>query len=89
LVNVIDDFNREGLTIGVDFSLPAEHVVRALDRVIEWRGIPTALRCDSGPEYVSNALEVWLEKRGRRLDIIQPGKPQQNAYIERYNGTVR
>lgn len=85
LFNVIDDFNREGLTIDVDFSLPAERVVRALDRVIEWRGKPTTLRCDNGPEYVSNARKLWSEKRGIRLDFIQPGNPQQNAYIERYN----
>ena len=89
LFNVIDDFNREGLTIDVDFSLPAERVVRALDRVIKWRGKPTTLRCDNGPEYVSNALKLWSEKRGIRLDFIQPGNPQQNAHIERYNRTVR
>jgi putative transposase len=89
LFNVIDDFNREGLAIDVDFSLPAERVVRALDRVIEWRGKPAALRCDNGPEYVSNALKHWSETHGIRLDFIQPGNPQQNAYIERYNRTVR
>ena len=89
LFNVIDDFNREGLAIEVDFSLPAERVVRALDHVIEWRGTPAALRCDNGPEYVSNALKHWSGKRGIRLDFIQPGNPQQNAYIERYNRTVR
>ena len=89
LFNVIDDFNREGLTIDVDFSLPAERVVRALDRVIEWRGKPAVLRCDNGPEYISKTLALWAEKRGIHLEFIQPGNPQQNAYIERYNRTVR
>ena len=89
LFNVIDDFNREGLSIEVDFSLPAERVIRALDQLIEWRGKPQALRCDNGPEYVSAALTNWSEQRGIRLEYIQPGKPQQNAYIERYNRTVR
>ena len=89
LFNVIDDFNREGLTIDVDFSLPAERVVRALDRVIEWRGKPAVLRCDNGPEYVSKTLELWARKREIHLEFIQPGNPQQNAYIERYNRTVR
>ena len=89
LFNVIDDFNREGLSIEVDFSLPAERVIRVLDQVIEWRGKPLALRCDNGPEYVSAALATWAAKQGIRLEHIQPGNPQQNAYIERYNRTVR
>lgn len=54
--NVIDDYNREGLSIEVDFSLPADRVIRALERVIEWRGKPESLRCDNGPEYVSQRL---------------------------------
>jgi len=89
LFNVLDDFNREGLAIEVDLSLPSERVIRALDQVIEWRGQPKALRCDNGPEYISGALSAWALKRGIRLEYIQPGKPQQNAYIERYNRTVR
>ena len=52
LFNVIDDFNREGLGIEVDFSLPPERVIRSLDRIIEWRGKPEAIRCDNGPEYI-------------------------------------
>jgi putative transposase len=89
LFNVIDDFNREGLCIDVDFSLPALRVIRALDQVIEWRGKPQMIRCDNGPEYISSVLTVWAENRGIRLQYIQPGKPQQNAYVERYNKTVR
>jgi len=89
LLNVLDDFNREGLGIEVDFSLPAERVVRALNQIIEWRGAPGAIRVDNGPEYVSGTLVEWAEKRGIALSYIQPGKPQQNAYVERYNRTVR
>lgn len=89
LFNVIDDFNREALAIDIDLSLPAERVVRALDQVIEWRGKPQAIRSDNGPEYIGHTLKVWAEERGIRLDHIQPGKPQQNAYVERYNRTVR
>ena len=89
LFNVIDDFNREGLCIDVDFSLPALRVIRALDQVIEWLGKPAMIRCDNGPEYVSSALTIWAENRGIKLLYIQPGKPQQNAYVERYNRTVR
>ena len=89
LFNVIDDFNREGLGIEVDFSLPAERVVRALEQIIEWRGKPTFLRCDNGPEYISHTLASWANKNHIELLFIQPGNPQQNAYIERYNRTVR
>lgn len=89
LFNVIDDFNREGLTIEVDFSLPAERVIRALDQVIEWRGKPRAIRCDNGPEYISTVTAAWAARHGIEIQFIQPGCPQQNAYVERYNRTVR
>lgn len=89
LFNVIDDFNREGLCMEVDFSLPALRVIRALDQIIEWRGAPRQIRCDNGPEYISGALIAWAENRGIELLHIQPGNPQQNAYVERYNRTVR
>ena len=89
LLNVVDDFNREGLGIEVDFSLPAIRVIRTLDRIIEWRGPPLAIRVDNGPEYISDCLHQWAETRGIAIQHIQPGKPQQNAYIERYNRTVR
>jgi len=89
LFNVIDDFNREGLAIEVDFSLPAIRVKRALDQVIAWRGKPKQIRCDNGPEYISGLLATWAESQGIELKFIQPGNPQQNAYVERYNRTVR
>ena len=89
LLNVLDDFNREGLGIEVDFSLPAERVIRSLDRIIEWRGKPGTIRVDNGPEYISGKLLEWAEKRKITIQHIQPGQPQQNAYIERYNRTVR
>ena len=89
LLNVLDDFNREGLGIEVDFSLPAERVIRSLDRIIEWRGKPGAIRVDNGPEYISAKLKGWAEKQNISLRHIQPGQPQQNAHIERYNRTVR
>lgn len=89
LFNVIDDYNREGLIIDADFSLPAERVIRSLNQLIEWRGRPKAIRCDNGPEYISGKLTRWAKQNGIELLHIQPGKPQQNAYIERYNRTVR
>lgn len=89
LFNVLDDFNREGLIIEADLSLPAARVVRALDQLIDWRGAPAVIRCDNGPEYLSETVQQWAKGRGIHLDFIQPGQPQQNAYIERYNRTVR
>jgi len=89
LFNVIDDFNREGLAIDVDLSLPAARVIRSLDQIIEWRGKPSRIRCDNGPEYISGALQRWAHDQSIALDYIQPGNPQQNAYVERYNRTVR
>ena len=89
LLNVIDDFSREALAIEVDFSMPSERVRRVLDQVIEWRGKPRRIRCDNGPEYVAWTLKRWAAKHRIEIEYIQPGKPQQNAYIERYNRTVR
>lgn len=87
--NVMDDYNREGLTVEVDTSLPSLRVIRALEQVIEWRGKPLALRCDNGPEYVSQTLIGWANEQQITLLYIQPGKPNQNAYIERFNRTAR
>ena len=89
IMGSISDFNREGLRIEVDFSLPAERVIRSLDRIIEWRDKPRSIRCDNGPEYISHAIKAWAEKHDITLQYIQPGNPQQNAYVERYNRTVR
>ena len=89
LLNVIDDFNREALGIEVDFSLPAHRVIRALGQIMAWRGKPQAIRCDNGPEYISATLLHWASGQGIRIEHIQPGKPQQNAYVERFNRTVR
>lgn len=87
--NVIDDYNREGLVIDVDLSLPSARVVRSLEQVIEWRGKPAAIRLDNGPEYISQTLIDWAIQQRITLMYIQPGKPTQNAYIERFNRTVR
>jgi len=99
-LNVLGDFNREGLGIEVDVSLPALRVARTLDQIIEWRGKPGAIRVDNGPEYISGTLVAWAERRGIRLAYIQPSKPQhcerarhrfegsEQAYVERYNRTV-
>lgn len=89
LLNLIDDFNREALAIEIDLSLPSARVIRALKQVIAWRGKPSVIRCDNGPEYVSAQIQDWAQTWGIKLEHIQPGQPQQNAYVERFNRTVR
>ena len=81
LLNVIDDFNREALGIEVDLSLPSHRVMRTLQQIMAWRGKPQVIRCDNGPEYISAALLNWASARGIHIEHIQPGKPQQNAYV--------
>jgi len=89
LLNVIDDFNREALGIEIDFSLSSLRVIRELEQIISWRGKPKVIRCDNGPEYISSALQTWAENSQIKIEYIQPGNPQQNAYVERFNRTVR
>jgi putative transposase len=88
-LNVIDDFNREALAIEVDTSLPGERVIQVLERLLFERGAPKQIRVDNGPELISNRLESWAEERHIILIHIEPGKPAQNAYIERFNRTYR
>ena len=87
--NVVDDFNREALAIEVDLSLPAQRVIRVLDRISMWRGLPNKLRMDNGPEFISLALAEWAEEHDVELEFIKPGKPTQNSYVERFNRTYR
>lgn len=77
--NVVDDFNRETLSIEIDLNLPAPRVVRVLDRIAANRGYPVMLRMDNGPEFISLALAEWAEKHAVKLEFIQSGKPTQNA----------
>ena len=88
-LTIIDEGNREGLAIDVGRSIPARRVTRVLDELIALHGRPTALRMDNGPELTAQALVEWADERRIDLHYIQPGKPDQNAYIERFNRTYR
>jgi len=88
-LNIIDDFNREALWIEVDTSIPSARVIRVLDMLALWRGYPQQLRSDNGPEFISHKLGDWAADHDVTLAFIQPGKPAQNAYIERFNRTFR
>jgi putative transposase len=75
--------------VKIDFSLPTSRVVQVLTCVIECHGCPAQLRTDNGPAFISAKLSEWCEQQGIALHWIQPGKPTQNAYIERFNGPFR
>lgn len=89
LLNVIDDFNREVLWIETDTSLPTLRVIRVLEALKELRGLPSMIRVDNGPEFISHQLDVWCKENNIQLHFIQPGKPTQNAFVERCNGNIR
>jgi len=87
--NLLDEGVREALAIEVDTSLPAERVIRVLEQVVAWRGQPQAIRLDNGPEFLADRFATWCQERQITLWYIQPGKPNQNAFIERFNRTFR
>ncbi len=87
--NVIDDFNREVVAIEIDTSLTAKRLIRVFERLQITRGLPDILRVDNGPEFLSSELATWAESAGMVIQYIQPGQPNQNAYIERFNRTYR
>lgn len=89
VLNITDDYNREAIAIEASFSFPATRVIRVLELVEEDYGLPARIRVDNGPEFISKALADWCEQRSVELKFIQPGKPAQNAYIERFNRLLR
>ena len=88
-LNIIDESNREVLTIQIDTSLPAGRVIRTSEQLGEIYGLPQTIRLDNGPELRSAAFVQGSEAKGIELRYIQPGKPSQNAFIERFNRTYR
>jgi hypothetical protein len=86
------EFSRQNMTTGDSnekFTLKAERVVRVVDRLKQWGGTPQMIRLDNGPELTSVKLQARCESMGVELKFIQPGKPNQNAFIERFNRTLR
>ena len=88
-LTLVDDLTRACPVIEVDCSLPGERVVRVLERLARTRGLPTSIRCDNGPEFAGQVLDQWAHVNGVVLDVIDPGKPTQNAFTENFNGRLR
>jgi putative transposase len=89
ILNVIDEANRGALGIDIVVSIPASRVIAFLEQLIDQHGRPRAIRCDNGSELTSQAFTDWCKEQDIELRFIQPGKPDQNAYIERVNRTYR
>ena len=87
--NVIDDFNRESLAIEIDTSITGKRLIRVFEKLKKERGLPNVLRTDNGPEFLSGDFVAWADAAGIMIQYIQPGKPNQNGYIERFNRTYR
>lgn len=87
--NLIDDCNREALGILVSFSLPSKRITRWIDQLALSRGYPNRIRVDNGPENISHHFQNWAKSHNIFIHYIQPGKPAQNAYIERFNRSYR
>jgi putative transposase len=89
VLNILDDYNRESLAMEIDTSLPSLRVIRVLEQLKDWRGLPRMIRVDNGPEFISLQLEKWCKLHKVTLAFIEPGKPTQNSYVERFNGSLR
>jgi putative transposase len=89
LLTMIDEGNREGLEIAMGLSLPSRRVIRVLDELVAVHGCPFAFRVDNGPEFTAQTFVDWCAEHQAAIHYIQPGKPDQNAYIERFNRSYR
>lgn len=87
--NVTDDLNREALAMVPSKSITANRVILELQQLLEWRGKPEKIRVDNGPEFIAEALKTWTRDNNIGLKSIEPGKPAQNGYIERFDRTFR
>lgn len=88
-LTVVDDATHEAVVIEVERAISGTGVTRVLDRLALGRGLPTIIRSDNGKEFCGKAMVSWAHERGVQLRLIEPGKPNQNAYIESFNGRLR
>ena len=88
-LTIVDDCTRECLAIEVDTSITGIRVQAVLDRLADTRGLPKSITVDNGPEFDGQVLDKWSYRTGVRLSFIRPGRPNENAYIESFNGKFR
>lgn len=88
-LTVVDDATHEAVAIVPERAMGGTQLVRILDQLAQTRGLPKAIRTDNGKEFCSRAMLTWAHARGVQLFLIEPGKPNQNAYIESFNGRFR
>lgn len=88
-LTIVDDFSKESPGILVARSITGQTVAEFFDLLAESRSLPEVIVCDNGPEFTSLTLDQWAHRRGIRLSFIQPGRPQQNAFVESFNGKLR
>jgi len=89
IINIMDEKSRLALWTEAHRSISAKTLIEVLDKVVEYRGRPKYIRCDNGPEFISQKLAQWAADNQVELKFIQPGKPSQNGLIERLNKTLR
>ena len=87
--NVMDHFNREAVAIEVDTSITGSRLIRVFEQLQTERGLPGTLRVDNGPEFMGTDFSAWAREQGMTIEFIEPGQPNQNAFIERFNRTFR
>jgi putative transposase len=88
-LNIIDDYNRECLAITIDTTLNSKRVIGQLEQLVGWRGKPQRIRVDNGPEFIADALAEWAKGKEIEIKFIEPGKPYQNGFMERFNRSFR
>ena len=88
-LTIVDDATTEAVAIVPARALGGLPVTRVLDHLTATRGLPLVLRTDNGPEFCGRTLLTWAHERGLALRLIDPGKPNQNAYVESFNGRFR
>ena len=88
-VHIVDDATHEAVAIVPEHSMGGDHLVRVMDQVCSQRGRPGVIRTDNGPEFTGKAMLTWAHRNGVALRLIEPGKPNQNAYVESFNGRLR
>ena len=89
ILAVVDDFTREALALVVDTSIGGRRLARELDALIARRGKSAIIVSDNGTEMTSPAILEWTNRTGLAWHYIAPGKPQQNGFVESFNGRLR